>query len=384
MRLALISSLLPPESLGGAEAYVRSSARSLAERHDVIVLTGTRTEVGLDVPVVHLPRLPHLSPRAPFASRMLWHAFDQWLPHMHYAVSRALRRFQPDVVITHHPQGLSAAVFTAVGAARLPHVHVAHDLNLLCARMSMTRNGRFCSGRCAACRVQRSVRVTAVRRNLSRLIVFSFYMRDWHVRAGIVPSDRAVVIPVGAERGTSRVRRLDGSPTIGFIGSLEPHKGVLTLIEAVRAAGAEWRLLLAGTGSLADVVRSAAGNDDRVEYAGYVEGDAKEAFFDRIDLLVVPSEWEEPAGIVVAEAAVRAIPAVVSDRGGLREAPEAQLFQAGDAHALAAAIESFLGHPDRLEGASKRLSAQQREFEWPTHLGRVEQLLKEVCNDSRR
>lgn len=381
MRLALISSLLPPESVGGAEAYVRSSARSLAECHDVVVLTGSCSDVGRGIPVVHLPRLPLLSPDAPFVGRVLWHAFDQWLPHVHLAVSRALRRLQPDVVVTHHPQGLSAAVFTAVGAARLPHVHVAHDLNLLCARMTMTRDGRFCGGRCGACLLQRSVRGNAVRPNLSRLVAFSHFMRDWHVRTGIVASGRAVAIRLGAEPGVSRVRRLHGTATVGFIGSLAPHKGVMTLIEAVRTTDAEWRLLVAGTGSLAEVVRAAAVDDNRIEYVGYVEGAEKEAFFDRIDLLVVPSEWEEPAGIVVAEAAVRAIPVVVSDRGGLREAPEAELFRAGDPRAVARAIESFLEHPDRLEGASTRLLARRHEFEWSTHVARLEELLEDVRGD---
>ena len=383
MRLALISSLLPPDSDGGAEAYVRSSARSLAERHDVVVLTGSRADVGEGIPVMHLPRLPLLSPRAPLAGRVLWHAFDQWLPHVHLAVSRALRRFQPDIVVTHHPQGLSAAVFTGVGAARLPHVHVAHDLNLLCARVTMTRGGRFCGGGCAACRVQRSIRGSALRLNLSRLLTFSHYMREVHVRAGIVSSERAVAIRLGAEPAAGRVRRHPGPLTVGFIGSLAPHKGVLTLLEAVRATDAEWRLLIAGDGALAEEVRTAARDHARIEYAGYVDGADKEAFFDRIDLLVVPSEWEEPAAIVVVEAAVRAIPMVVSDRGGLLEAPEAQLFRAGDPRALVKAIGSFLEHPDRLEAASARLQARQREFEWSTHLARVEELLEDVRSDAR-
>jgi len=63
-----------------------------------------------------------------------------------------------------------------------------------------------------------------------------------------------------------------------------------------------------------------------VTFLGHVTGEAKEAFFDEIDVLAIPSEWEEPAALVGTEAAARGIPVLVSDRGGLPELPEAQVF----------------------------------------------------------
>ena len=64
---------------------------------------------------------------------------DQWIPSVHLAVMRQLEAFSPDVVHTHEPQGLSAAPFSAIARARLPHVHTVHDLNLLCVRVTMTK-----------------------------------------------------------------------------------------------------------------------------------------------------------------------------------------------------------------------------------------------------
>ena len=70
--------------------------------------------------------------------------------------------------------------------------------------------------------------------------------------------------------------------------------------------------------------------DGRINHYGYVTGAQKNSFFDRLDVMVIPSEYEENAPIIVAEALVRGLPCVVSDRGGLPETPEAWTFRAGD------------------------------------------------------
>lgn len=384
MRLALIATLLPVDSPGGAEAYVAASARSLAERHEVTLLTGSHARRLDGIETVRLPRLPMLERTAPRAGRVLWHALDQWLPHVHLAVARELRRLQPDLVVTHHPQGLSAAVFTAIAEVGLPHVHTAHDLNLLCARTSMTRGGEFCGGRCAGCLVQRRVRGTALRRNVAKLIGVSRYVCERHVRAGIVPRAKAEAIRLGAEPGRARLRRLAGDELrLGFIGTLGVHKGILTLLEALRRSSEPWRLSVAGSGYLESQVEAAARRDPRIDFLGHVEGERKDAFFDELDLVVIPSEWEEPATFVAMEAAVRGIPAVVSERGGLPETPEARTFRAGDPDELVRGIRWFVEDPERLEEASMRLLARPAEYEWSTHVARVEELLEGVLADRR-
>jgi glycosyltransferase involved in cell wall biosynthesis len=341
----------------------------------VLVFTGSSAAAdGLSL--VRLPGLPyHPAGAGDALGRMLWHARDQWSPSVHRALKRGLAHVQPDVVWSHEPQGLSAAVFTAIAALELRHVHTAHDLNLLCARTSMTRGGEFCGGRCLECRIQRRIRGRAAGRRLDRLIGVSDYITERHVSAGIVGADRALTIRNGAEPGPTRIRTASDSPTIGFIGALAAHKGVLTLLRAAQAAPRGWRFLVAGAGPLEHEVESAG----RIDYVGRVGDDAKEEFFRDIDVLVVPSEWEEPAPLVVMEALVRGVPCVVSDRGGLPETPEARIFRAGDIRALLAAISSFVETPGTLEEASRRLLERGEEFTWSTHLARVEEVLRSVA-----
>jgi hypothetical protein len=88
MRLALIASLLPPDTRGGAEQYPVAVARSLARSHEVVLLTGSRALSPDGLPVVRLPGLPLLPPGSPLPRRILWHARDQWLPAVHLSLSR--------------------------------------------------------------------------------------------------------------------------------------------------------------------------------------------------------------------------------------------------------------------------------------------------------
>lgn len=383
MRIALIANQLPADSRGGAEAYVEAAARSLAKSHELLVLAGSRSTLD-GIPTVRLPRLPELDRTVhPLAYRLLWHARDQWLPSVHLAVIRELKRWRPDIVLTHHPQGLSAAVFTAIAQLDLPHVHTAHDFNLLCARTTMTRDGQYCGGRCATCLVQRRIRGGAINMNLARLLCVSQYVCERHVEAGVIPRDLTEVVRLGAEPGRSRVRRLEGASfRLGFIGTLGQHKGILTLLEAFRRLPEQWRFLVAGGGPLEQEVRAEAARDHRISYLGHVEGERKDEFFDALDLVVVPSEWEEPATFVVVEAAVRGLPALVSDRGGLPEAPEARVFRARDPEDLIAEVRWFADEPSRLEETSKRLLARRDEFLWSTHVDKVERLLVRVLEES--
>lgn len=374
MRLALVSSALTADTRGGAEKYVEDAARSLALHHDVVVLTGSKANAE-GIEVVRLPGLAyHEAGAGSTLSRAMWHARDQWRLSVHRATGRALERLRPDVVWTHEPQGLSAGVFTAIATQGTRHVHTAHDLNLLCTRTSMTRGGEFCGGRCLQCRPQRLIRGGAIRRRLDRFIGVSRYITERHVAARIVPEENAITLRVGATPGNARVRTASASPTIGYIGALAQHKGVLTLLQAFEQAPPSWRLRLAGSGPLADTVAAAATHDDRLEYLGFLDAAAKDAFFDAADALVVPSEWEEPGPFVVVEAAVRGIPLVVSDRGGLPESPEARTFRSGDPAALLSVLTALLDD-DELTATSRRLLERRDEFTWETHLSRVDAIL---------
>ena len=380
MRIALISNLLPPEGRGGAELYVEGIARELAARHEVIVLSGTPGALE-SVETVVLPALPLLSADDPIRRKALWHLRDQWLSRVRSSAAQALRAFGPDVVFSHEPQGLSASVFAAIADGGFRHVHMTHDFNLLCARVTMTSNGERCGGRCGPCLLQRSIRLRSLRRRIDRVVAPSEMIRARHVAAGI-PAHQVVTIRHGAHNGHPGAPSGNDTKTLGFIGALGAHKGVLTLLDAFQNTPSNWRLAVAGSGPMEEAVSERARLDERIRYCGFVTGSEKEAFFHTLDVLVVPSECEEVAPLVVVEAAVRAIPIIVSDRGGLPEAPAAEIFRAGDPVALRDAITRLLEEPGRLQSEKETLRYRHGEFAWERHVGEIEGLLTEVAGTS--
>jgi len=379
VRIALVTNVLPPEGRGGAEHHVAALAASLHDRgHEVTVLSGTRGD--LDGPrVVLVPRRTDLRPADSRWRKVTWHVVDLWRPDAHRRISGVLRRGGYDVVHTNSPQGLSSAVFSAVGVSDIPHVHMAHDYNAICMRTSLTRDGEFCGGHCAACRPQRLVRGGLLRRSAPRLIAATDYVRDRHVDAGVVAAGDAVTIPYGVRPGRTRTReRLPGGAfRLAYIGTLGAHKGVDVLLHAFREAPAEWALDIAGAGDLSGMVRAAAASDPRITFHGFVAGPAKEQFLDDADVLVVPSVWQEPAGIVALEATIRGLPFVVTDRGGLQEMPGALVAPAGDVRGLLGALLE-LASGDRLIERSRLLLEEVPAPTLERNIARVERVLESV------
>ncbi|WP_246956563.1 glycosyltransferase family 4 protein [Brachybacterium sp. Marseille-Q7125] len=112
---------------------------------------------------------------------------------------------------------------------------------------------------------------------------------------------------------------------IGFLGRLTRDKGVPDLARAItllRSEGLEAELVLAGEnrfGSADDdreITAALAPLGDAVRHLGWVR---REEFFDAVDLAVFPSRWEEPFGLVAAEAMAARVPFVITDSGAFPE-----------------------------------------------------------------
>ncbi|HEY3827975.1 MAG TPA: glycosyltransferase [Solirubrobacteraceae bacterium] len=376
VQIALISNFLPGPGSGGAERYAAMLADTLAQGgHEVTFYTGSDGDIP-GVKCQRLPCMPELDPIAHRLRKATWHVQEQWLPTVHRALARALKANPPDVVHSHEPQMLSAAVFSAIASAHLPHVHTTHDFNLLCARVTMTKAGRPCGGSCLECRLQRTIRVGALQRRLDLLLAPSDFVRDRHLEHGVVSPQRAMTIRHGAAPGKRRLRRpVTGHLRVGFLGALSDHKGVPTLLRAAAAMPVGWSLAIAGAGPLADEVRAACANDRRIAFAGELDAAERDAFLDQLDVIVIPSEWEEPATLVAVEAAVRGLPAVVSNRGGLPETPQAKVFAAGDSQALLAALSELDRVPSILTSCSEALLNSSAAYMWSTHVKAVEAAL---------
>ena len=122
-------------------------------------------------------------------------------------------------------------------------------------------------------------------------------------------------------------------------GRIDPRKGHRA---ALAAFGSDFVVAGSGEAGLEDELRQAG-----VELLGPLDPPQLAAEYVRADAVLFPVEWAEPFGLVPLEAMGIGRPVVATGRGGsgeyLRDGENCLLHRAGDAAALAAAIERLAG-----------------------------------------
>jgi glycosyltransferase involved in cell wall biosynthesis len=107
---------------------------------------------------------------------------------------------------------------------------------------------------------------------------------------------------------------------LAFLGRIERIKGTHSAIAIAKAAGR--RLVIAGNVADTDYFQTevAPHIDDRtVSYIGEVDDGAKSRMLGAAAALLMPVEWEEPFGIVMAEACACGTPVIGFRRGSVPE-----------------------------------------------------------------
>jgi glycosyltransferase involved in cell wall biosynthesis len=158
-----------------------------------------------------------------------------------------------------------------------------------------------------------------------------------------------------------------------FLGRLVSQKGADVLIRALgrlRRAGSTPRLTVVGDGpERAPLARLAAeeGVAAQVTFTGNLEGAALARELNRHRVLVAPSRYEEPFGVVALEALACGCLPVVAARGGFGDAigPHGVTFPNGDDAALAGRLAALLADPAgaraRLDGVAAHLARFRAE-----------------------
>src|SRR5262249_5050801 len=141
---------------------------------------------------------------------------------------------------------------------------------------------------------------------------------------------------------------------LAFVGRLVSDKGAALLLQALSLLAREGltpRLLLIGGGPEEPALRTQAaalGLEQHIAFAGPRRGPELAELLNQARILVVPSLWAEPFGIVALEGIACGCVVVGSERGGLPEAigPCGLTFENGNAGALASQLKRLLTEPD--------------------------------------
>lgn len=235
----------------------------------------------------------------------------------------------------------------------------------------------------------RAARNRALRR-VDRLVCPSSYLASLAVTWG-VPEERVRVLPNPApplpalpSREAAREELGVVGPTLAFAGRITRQKALEVGLAAVQRVS-DARLLVAGDGpDLAAVRDAAAALDlgDRVRFLGPQTRDGVLTLFRAADASLLSSTWENFPHTVVESLAV-GTPVVATDAGGVPEVVSdglnGLLVPAGDAGALAAAIDRMLHEPGLRERLAARAAGSVAHLSSEVVYARLEELLAEAA-----
>lgn len=179
---------------------------------------------------------------------------------------------------------------------------------------------------------------------MAREVPGAVVLANWSSRPGSIAEARRPFPPP-----TGRLR-------IGFIGRTSSSKGLDVLAQAVRklVRDHDVELVIAGDDRFVPgherepVDRALDAIADRVTRLGWVDVDD---FHRRVDLVVVPSVWDEPFGLVAAETLSHRTPLIVTDTGALGEIvgeDHPWRVPRRDPDAIATTIGRMLAAPDEV------------------------------------
>ncbi len=177
-----------------------------------------------------------------------------------------------------------------------------------------------------------------------------------------------------------------------FVGRLIPEKGADLLIEAVgklAARGLRPNIAIVGSGPELEKLKQLAAEihlQDRCFFRGALVGEALVEELNRHRILVVPSRWNEPFGIVALEGIACGCVVCGSDGGGLPDAigPCGFLFTPGSADSLAELLYDVLGSDSKQAGARVYADKHLQSFTGSVVTDRYLSLLRQHFDQPRR
>ncbi|SAK97947.1 glycosyl transferase, group 1 [Caballeronia temeraria] len=334
MKVLIANTLYFPDEVGGAEVATRLLADGLIKAGIevcVVCATGSGHDRSEEVNGAKVYRLrstnlywPHAPGEHSRVAKLIWHAIDVRNTSMTRKLADIIEREKPDIVHTANLSCLSVDAWRVANNAGVPIVHTIHDYYLLCPTSSMLSAGKPCASQCGVCSLYaKPKQIASAQVNVA--VGVSDFVLQKHVESGFFSrAAKTTVIhncyqPLEDAKAGQHSRPAGHSPLrLGMLGRVLPEKGVELLLEQLLADQTlDWTLAIGGSGDQ-DFVESLKTKyaDPRVSFLGRVE---PAEFLSGIDILVVPSVWNEPFGLVVLEAYSQGVPVVGSNMGGIPE-----------------------------------------------------------------
>jgi glycosyltransferase involved in cell wall biosynthesis len=336
---------------GGVAAHVKASAAVLARHGLRVQVLAARIESNEHVPGVVLHHRPELFNAGASMDARLGEALSSRpaVIHIHQVddpeIVDAMRMSAPVVISAHGYTACTSGVYyfraghectrshglgCVVNLAARGCAHTFHPKPLPSKYRSATRGLQA---------LMHADLVVAYSSSVNRHLA-----ANGVTRRTVVPLFTTMVPKPGSGHATRR--------RVVFAGRIAAPKGVGILIRAAREVNAEF--VICGDGWRSDAMRRLArrlGIEERICFKGWLDPVELAEELANASVVVMPSLWPEPFGLVGIEALSAGRPVIASSTGGigdwLHDGVTGLCVRPGDARALARALNELLADPDR-------------------------------------
>ena len=402
MKICLINSLYSPDTRGGAERIVEESAKLLSNSGHEVFIVATSSIFNIQsftFQTVNGIRVYRVSSRnlgsfynytnKPLWFRLIWLGIDLVNPFPAWAVKRILKKENPDVVHVHNMRGLSYLLPKIIHklnklSSRTPIISgdesstykVKHEfkippnydyencLNKVKFKYVQTLHDiqyAYPSGLLIKGEEKNFVNSFFLRALYEKFCIRllgspdvvispSRWLMEFYVKRGFFPDSRKEVFgnpmaTISNEQGSKIEKE---KINLLFVGQMEIHKGIYTLLEAVKKLPVtSYQLLVTviGSGSQLEKVRELTKDDKHISVLGDLPNNKVMQHFQKADIFVMPTLTYENQPTVVLEAFSRGVPVIASNLGGISEMVSIDngwLFEAGNAKELSDKIKQSI------------------------------------------
>lgn len=263
-------------------------------------------------------------------------------------VCTVLNDFKPDVVHTNNIQGISPIIWNVLEEQKIPCVHTIHDYWIANPKNLKPNNRKEVLSKIHQKFFKNKTNSVKFVTAPSKFLIDSIKKCGYFVNA----KSKSVAngISINMEETKKQIefnlKKQDENIKFLFVGSLFENKGIQNLLEVFKEIENENITLdICGKGKYKDKVIQAEKIDKRIRYNGMLKKEELEEEYKKCDVLIVPSIWDEPFGMVVIEANKFGLPVIGSNKGGIQEIIDniktGITYQYNDLNELKQAIQYF-------------------------------------------